>query len=143
MSVTLRDFITSNRELILERVRKLVLERMPGRPNGEKLEHGVPLFLSQLADALALPLSSNSSTAPDNTASTKTITDSAGLHGHDLLRLGFTLAQVVHGYGDVCQVVTEFAQDSDAKITVSDFNVFNRCLDDAIAGAVSALRRTA
>ncbi|MEI9948774.1 MAG: HAMP domain-containing sensor histidine kinase [Pseudomonadota bacterium] len=111
---------------------------MPGRPSEEKLEHGVPLFLSQLADALALPPSPSLSLARGDASSTKAITDSAALHGHDLLRLGFTLAQVVHGYGDVCQVVTELAQEIGAKITVDDFHVFNRCLDDAIAGAVSA-----
>ena len=70
-----------------------------------------------------------------------TITDSATLHGHDLLRNGFTVAQVVHGYGDVCQVVTELAGETNGAISPAEFQVFNRCLDDAIAGAVTAYSR--
>ena len=31
---------------------------------------------------------------------------SACLHGSDLLRQGFTVSQVVHDYGDVCQSIT-------------------------------------
>jgi signal transduction histidine kinase len=63
---------------------------------------------------------------------------SAALHGRELLRNGFSVGQVVHGYGDVCQVVTELAVETNAAISAADFHVFNRCLDDAIAGAVTA-----
>ena len=66
------------------------------------------------------------------------INDSAALHGQELLRNGFTVAQVVHGYGDVCQIVTELAVETNAAISADDFHVFNHCLDDAIAGAVTA-----
>jgi signal transduction histidine kinase len=48
---------------------------------------------------------------------------------------------VVHGYGDVCQVVTELAAEKNAAISADEFRVFNRCLDDAIAGAVTAHAR--
>jgi len=106
-----------------------------------KLEHGVPLFLTQLVGALN-PASSHGNLHLVGAADTrKTITDSATLHGHDLLRNGFTVAQVVHGYGDVCQVVTEMATELKAAISTVDFQVFNRCLDDAIAGAVTAYAR--
>ena len=44
----------------------------------------------------------------------------------------------MHGYGDVCQIVTELAGEMNAAISTDDFQVFNRCLDDAIAGAVTA-----
>jgi hypothetical protein len=37
------------------------------------------------------------------------IGDSAVLHGHDLLLRGFTVAQVVRDYGDVCQSITDLA----------------------------------
>ncbi|MFZ5894844.1 MAG: sensor histidine kinase [Myxococcota bacterium] len=66
---------------------------------------------------------------------------SSELHGHDMLRNGFSVAQVVHGYGDVCQVVTELAGETNAAIAPEDFQVFNHCLDDAIAGAVTAYGR--
>ena len=58
-------------------------------------------------------------------------------HGHDLLLQGFTISQVVHDYGDVCQSVTDLAVETDAPISSDDFRTLNRCLDDAIAGAVT------
>jgi hypothetical protein len=50
---------------------------------------------------------------------------------------GFTVGQVVHGYGDVCQAVTDLAVEMGAPISTDDFRTLNRCLDDAIAGAVT------
>ena len=66
---------------------------------------------------------------------------SATQQGDDMLRMGFTVGQVVHGYGDVCQAVTELAFERDAPITVDEFRTLNRCLDDAIAGAVTEYGR--
>ena len=63
---------------------------------------------------------------------------SATLHGHDLLKRGFTVGQVVHDYGDVCQSVTEIAVETHAPIDADEFRTLNRCLDDAIADAVTA-----
>jgi signal transduction histidine kinase len=135
--MALRDFIVSNRSRIIELARLRVRERT----GSESLElgdsHGIPRFLSQLVDALIpAPAAATraSADAPDNVD----ITEAATLHGQSLLKNGFTIGQVVHGYGDVCQVVTELAANSDAAISAEDFRVFNRCLDDAIAGAVTA-----
>jgi signal transduction histidine kinase len=94
------------------------------------MEHGIPVFLDQLSNALRLGLT----TSPE-------INQSAGRHGHDLLRQGFSLSQVVHDYGDVCQAITELAVEASAPISPSDFRVLNRCLDDAIAGAVTEYGR--
>lgn len=58
---------------------------------------------------------------------------SAALHGRDLLQQGFTLDQVVHDYGDLCQAVTELAFEDGAAIQVDEFRTLNRCLDNAIA----------
>src|SRR6185503_7193763 len=62
---------------------------------------------------------------------------SAARHGGDLLRLGFTLSQVVHDYGDVCQTITALAVEQNASISVEEFHTLNRCLDTAIAEAVT------
>ena len=62
---------------------------------------------------------------------------SAAHHGRDLLLQGFTVSQVVHDYGDVCQSITELAMETDAPISADDFRTLNRCLDDAIASAVT------
>ena len=58
-------------------------------------------------------------------------------HGRELLNEGFTVSQVVHGYGDVCQSITEMAVEMNAPIRADDFRILNRVLDDAIAAAVT------
>jgi signal transduction histidine kinase len=67
----------------------------------------------------------------------------AALHGRDLFRAGFTIEQVVRDYGDVCQAVTNLAFETDASISVNEFRIFNRCLDHAIAGAVTEFAKHA
>ena len=62
-------------------------------------------------------------------------------HGHELLLQGFTVSQVVHDYGDVCQAITELAVEMNAPISTDDFRMLNKCLDDAIAGAVTEFGR--
>jgi hypothetical protein len=88
------------------------------------------VFLEQLVDLMRRG-------AP----STREIHETAILHGHDLLRQGFTVSQVVHDYGDVCQSVTDLAVELAAPISTEDFRTLNRCLDDAIAGAVTEFGR--
>lgn len=51
------------------------------------------------------------------------------------------MGEVVHGYGDVCQVITELAIETNAAVTVREFRTFNRLLDNAIADAVSSYVR--
>ena len=109
-------------------------------PNGaieSKLAHGVDRFLTQLIDAFA-PLATSHSQRMVGAADSKKIIESAALHGHELLLNGFSVAQVVLGYGDVSQVVGELVRESGAAIRSEDLQLFSRCLDDAIAGAVTA-----
>ena len=58
-----------------------------------------------------------------------------------MLAMGFTVSQVIHGYGDICQVVTQLADETDAPITADEFHTLNRCLDDAIAHSVTEYQR--
>jgi signal transduction histidine kinase len=122
----LHEFVTMNRAEIITRCRARVATRPAPRPTDVELEHGVPLFLDQLADTLRR--------APkDNPA----IAHSATQHGNELLHGGFTIAQVVRDYGDICQTITELAVEKAAPITTEEFQMLNLCLDDAIAGAVT------
>jgi signal transduction histidine kinase len=126
----LREFIAVNREEIIRRCRTKVATRSVSPPTGAEIDHGVPLFLDQLMDALRLGLTSS----PE-------IGRSAVKHGQDLLRQGFTVSQVVHDYGDVCQSITDLAVETNAPISTDDFRSLNRCLDDAIASAVTEFGR--
>ena len=126
----LHEFITLNREEIITRCRAKVATRSVPPPTEAEIDHGVPVFLDQLVALLRLGLSSS----PE-------IVRSAVKHGHDLLLQGFTVSQVVHDYGDVCQTITELAVEMDAPISTEDFQTLNKCLDDAIAGAVTEYAR--
>lgn len=63
------------------------------------------------------------------------------MHGKELLEQGYTVEQVVHDYGDICQAITELAQERNAPVTVVEFHTFNRLLDNAIADAVASYGR--
>lgn len=126
----LHEFVALHRAEIIKRCRAKVATRSIPLPTEEEIDHGVPLFLDQLVDALRLRLLSSPEMKRD-----------AVLHGHDLLRQGFTVSQVVHDYGDVCQSITELAIEMSAPISADDFRMLNRCLDDAIACAVTEYGR--
>lgn len=126
----LSEFIEIHREEIITRCRAKVASRSIPPPTPTEIEHGVPLFLDQLVDTLR-----------SSGKLTTEISKSAVLHGHELLLRGFTVSQVVHDYGDVCQSVTDLAMEMDAPISTDDFRTLNRCLDDAIAGAVTEFGR--
>ena len=90
----------------------------------------MPVFLDQLSDALRRGLR----TSPE-------IGTSAVRHGRELQHRGASVSQVVHEYGDVCQAITELAVDMNAPISTRDFQTLNRCLDDAMAAAVTEYGR--
>jgi hypothetical protein len=126
----LDQFITANRDEIISRCRAKVARRSEPAPTAAEIDHGVPMFLEQLLDELRTGPSANAE-----------ITHTATQHGHDLLAQGYSVSQVVHDYGDVCQAVTELAVEHKAPISTDDFRTLNRCLDDAIAGAVTEYGR--
>jgi signal transduction histidine kinase len=124
-------FVAENREEIIRRCRAKVETRSFPKPTPAELEYGIPQFLDQLVDALQHDRSSASD-----------IGASAARHGRDLHLQGLTVSQVVHDYGDVCQSITDLALQLSAPISVDDFRTLNRCLDDAIASAVTEHARS-
>jgi signal transduction histidine kinase len=127
----LTEFLTTNREAIIARTRAKVQGRVAPRPTDAELQTGIPLFLDQLIVALHNPVGTPT---PD-------ITVSATQHGSDLLGMGFTVSQVVHDYGGLCQAITELAVERNAAISATEFQILNQCLDDAIARAVTEFGR--
>jgi signal transduction histidine kinase len=126
----LRSFIASHRDDILARARARVAKRNAPVATDAELADGLPMFLNQLGESLR-------KVASRETADHTEIDDTAHAHGKDLYRQGLTIAQVVHDYGDLCQVITSLAVEKDAHIKTGDFQILNLCLDDAIAGAVT------
>ena len=137
--MTLEQFLKDNRTELIKRTRAKVAGRSSPPVDPTELEHGVPLFLSQLSATLQKqgPDGTNGSTRASHAAQ-PAIGESAAVHGRDLLKFGFSIEQVVHDYGDVCQAVTELAEERGTTLSIAEFHTLNRCLDDAIAGAVSS-----
>jgi hypothetical protein len=134
----LHEFLAANHDELVQRCRAKVAKR-PG-PEPTELEHGIPLFLDQLTDALRLEQPPTHDDAKPR-GLPATIGSTAVKHGNELLQKGFTVDQVIHDYGDLCQAVTELAQEKGAPISVAEFHTFNRCLDDAMADAVTEFGR--
>jgi signal transduction histidine kinase len=127
----LHEFLIANRGEILGRSRRKLAARDVPTPTESELVHGLPLFLDQL---IAILRTENR----DDDSGRHDVSASAAVHGGDLLRVGLTVGQVVQDYGSICQSVTELANDHNFAITADEFHTFNRCLDDAIAQAVTA-----
>ncbi len=146
----LQDFIRTNRATLIARCRSKVATRRAPRATEQELWYGIPLFLDQLVDALGRQEAGDSSApgpapmtpaAAQTTSSQCAIGKTAAQHGNELLRRGFTVSQVVHDYGDLCQAITDLAIEQDATVSAAGFRTLNRCLDEAIAGAVTEFGR--
>jgi signal transduction histidine kinase len=137
----LYEFLKTNRAVLIGQCRAMVASRSEPKSTDDELAHGIPIFLDQLIETLTIEQASEASQrrvvpgAPHSARSE--IGAMASLHGRDLLERGFTLEQVVRDYGDVCQAVTNLAYETGTSIDVDEFRTFNRCLDNAIAGAVT------
>ncbi|HET7672334.1 MAG TPA: hypothetical protein VFK84_18145 [Burkholderiales bacterium] len=136
----LQDFLTSHRNELIRHCREKVAKRFAPIHTPQVIDHGVPLFLEQLVATLASEqlTTARAESEPARSPVATEIGRAATVHGTELLRLGFTVDQVVHHYGDVCQAITDLAVKSKADITTDEFRTLNRCLDEAIADAVTA-----
>lgn len=140
----MHTFLSKNRDELIARCKAKVSKRVHRSATDEQLSEGVPLFLEQLIrtliaeeagiDDVAVRISGPSG---GDTLALSEIGVAAAAHGKALLALGFTVEQVVHDYGDLCQAITELAHERDAPFQVEEFRTLNRCLDNAIADAIS------
>jgi signal transduction histidine kinase len=134
----LHEFLDVNRDELVARCRSKSALRPSPRLTASDLQDGVPVLIGQLIDLLRSPQRRGQIEAA-------TLPVSIGLaaekHGGALLRRGFSVGEVVHDYGDLCQALTELALEKDEPISVAEFHTFNRCLDSAIADAVDEFGR--
>lgn len=133
----LHEFLTANQAELIQRCRSNVGARASPPVTPLELEHGVPRFLEQLVDALRHEEANPAALSREKPALAES-TRTANSDGDELFEQGYTISQVVHGYGDVCQVITQLAIELNAPITLREFRTFNRLLDNAIADAVSS-----
>lgn len=140
----MHEFLRNNRDELIARCKYKVSKRPRRAATEEQLSNGVPLFLDQLTRTLEAEEANEdgesiriSGASGGDALALSEMGVSAAAHGKELLNLGFSVDQVVHDYGDLCQAITDLAFERDAPFTIDEFRTLNRCLDNAIADAVT------
>jgi signal transduction histidine kinase len=138
------QFLVNNREDLVARCKDKVAKRPHRAATSQQLVHGIPIFLDQLIRTLQAEEQGEdaegvriSGASGGDALALSEIGVSATAHGKELLELGFSVDQVVHDYGDLCQAITDLAVERDAPFSIDEFRTLNRCLDNAIADAVT------
>jgi signal transduction histidine kinase len=138
------EFLTENRGELIERCRMKVAQRPAPRATEAELDYGITMFLDQIIETLKAeevntPGESQRLSGPASgvDAVLSEMGAAAKEHGRELLQHGFTIDQVVHDYGDLCQSITDLAVEINAPIANNEFRTLNRCLDNAIAVAAT------
>lgn len=140
----MHSFLRDNRDALIARCKLKVAQRPHRAATDAQLVNGVPLFLDQLTRTLAAEeageaaqsLKISGAAGGDSTVLFE-IGVSATAHGKELLSLGFSVAQVVYDYGDLSQALAELAFECHKPFTAEEFRTLNRCVDNAIAYAVT------
>lgn len=138
----LHEFLSANRTELVERCRAKVSQRSPLAAT-RGLLHGIAPFLGQLIKTLEVeqtsdPMQSRKVSGPaGGKVAGSEIEGTATEHGRELMRHGYSIEEVVHDYGDLCQAITDLAFEREVEINTDEFRTVNRCLDNAIAVAVT------
>lgn len=152
------EFLAQHRSEILALTEDKTLELAGDHPSSAQLKHGLPIFYEQVIDIIRrvadpaapptrdVPAIAAAADRSDEPAMARAagqpeeaeLATSAGVQGQEYRRLGYTLSHVVHAYGAMCQAITEVAGKRQTTIDTDEFRALNRCLDVAIAGAVTS-----
>jgi signal transduction histidine kinase len=156
----LHEFLKANEAKILAACEAKSNELGGMQPSSDELKTGLPIFFRQLMTVLEhtaaepdesvvdRPAMARAASASDEPAIARAagrpfeaeVARTAGTHGNELQKRGYTLSHVVHAYGSMCQAITELAIEDKESITPIEFRKLNRCLDVAIAGAVTTFQ---
>lgn len=132
----LYQFLAENREKILAKTRKKTDVVSEDKPISVESERGLPQFYDYLTGELerafkGLPKAAEKDEGPDTTAK----------HGRELKRLGYTVSQLVQGYGALSLAITEATLAAKTEISAAESKTLNLTLDLAIAEAVTGFAR--
>jgi signal transduction histidine kinase len=143
----LSSFLIVHQDRIIQRCKMTVAARNVTNLNIGDMDVGIQTFFNQLVLTLQ---AGRTPERPDGVPTERLsappggvkpfmsiMGESAAKHGRALLRAGFSVDRVIHGYGDLCQAITELAFEREYEISPDDFQVLNSCLDNAIADSVT------
>lgn len=135
------EFITANRSWLLERCKQFREARSRAGPD-ERTDEGIALFLDQLTASLKVDIANGDRSREISGSDVGIpahfeIGSSAAIQGRHMEELGFNVNDVVHSYGDICHAIVELAMQQAMSFDVGEYRMLNRCLDNAVASAVS------
>ena len=140
----MNEFLANNRDNLIARCVEKVARRPKRAATAEQLKNGIPMYIDQLTRTLQGEQSNEDATclrisgpSGGDTSNLSEMGLTAAAHGKALLHLGYSVDQVVHDYGDLCQAITDLAFERDAPFSIDEYRTLNRCLDNAIADAAS------
>ena len=115
----LYEFLLAERDEILALCSNKIVRLANSRSSSDEMERGLPVFYDELIEVL------RTDTYESGKASNNAIESfhkaSAERRGKESLKLGYSISQVVHGYGALCQAITEYMESN---IIVTSFPRF-------------------
>ncbi len=136
----LHEFLSAEREEILALCSKKIARLADSRSSSDEMERGLPVFYDELIEVLRAD--TDESGEVHNNSIESVHRASAERQGKESLKLGYSISQVVHGYGALCQAITQYIQENSSETaSPREFNRLNFCLDIAIAEAVTEFNR--
>jgi signal transduction histidine kinase len=136
------QFLAANRVLILERSKSLAERRNARSTVMVNIHSALPSLLVQITLMIRAQQQAGSEPQRGGIERGDTVDSligrSAAATGWALSEIGLPIEDIVLGYGDLCQAITELAVEFDAPFSVAQFRILNLCLDTAIANAVKA-----
>ena len=156
----LHEFLKNHKREVLAACAAKSAELGGMRISSDEMNTGLPVFFGQLLIELERNPSEPDESAVDRPAMVRAADASdepaiaraagrpfeaevalaAGNYGSEMQKRGFTLSHVVHAYGSMCQAITELVIGKNEPIAPVEFKKLNRCLDVAIAGAVTTFQ---
>jgi signal transduction histidine kinase len=151
----LHEFITKEQQYILKKCDEETVKLAGSKEISPAIRKGWNSFLDQLIELLSSEhvtfdmypdtgkpdADQKAQQASDQDSQAKTdkqkLQPDAAARGKEYRRLGYTLSDVVHGYGIVCQGITTSATELKYQIATNEFSQLNLSLDVAIAAAVT------
>ena len=134
--------LTQKRTAIIEKCRVAMVGTM-GLPESHEFDRGLTILYDQLVDVIHISVEEDSAEVRQKLVAEMIVSATSREHARDAHRRGYTIAQLVRGYGSLCQGITEYALEHLETITSAEFAQLNLSLDVAIASAVTEFQRIA
>lgn len=131
------SLLSNQRDAVLEKCRdKMVLVSCSRRSTCHVDSGGLSLY-DELAEVLRTSLEGDPSGDRHRFMGDPRIAEASRRNAQEVYQLGYTVAQLIHGYGCICQAITEHAEETGIPMTPAEFGRLTLCLEFALAHAVA------